>query len=228
VQAESGRCAPSTVCTRPRRYRSRIAASAGANLRTDTRFAPARAAPDADRGVYAISVAAEMVGMGCRRCACTRRGVCFSPTAPLAAPAATAPTIWTGCAVSATCSTPGSTWPASAWCSTWKTRTRSFVQRRRNRDSSRQHRSGDGRPGRRPPRTTTARHEHAGDRHWARAAERLSSARLGDRRHDRTSPDLRRKHCAASQRNAPSMRPVVTTGHAVNQIGLFPVLRFGV
>ena len=57
-------------------------------------------------GVYGISVAAELVGMGMQNLRAYEARGLLEPEAPRAAPAATAPTTSTGCAASATCSTP--------------------------------------------------------------------------------------------------------------------------
>lgn len=61
---------------------------------------------DPQQGVYGISVAAELVGMGVQNLRPTRPVGCSSPNAPMAEPAATALTISNGCAVSVTCWTP--------------------------------------------------------------------------------------------------------------------------
>jgi hypothetical protein len=63
--------------------------------------------PGRQRGVYGISVAAELVGMGVQKLRSNEARGCLSPSAPRVAPAATAPTTWTGYGGSATCWTPG-------------------------------------------------------------------------------------------------------------------------
>ena len=88
--------------------------------------------PPADRGVYGITTAAELVGTACRTCAPTNATVCWSPPAPQAVPAATANETSTGSAASVNCSPPDSTSPASAWSYICRTRTLSYAQRRRN------------------------------------------------------------------------------------------------
>ncbi len=62
-------------------------------------------APDGDRGVYGISVAAELVGMGAQNLRLYESGGCWNRPAPTGAPAGTARTTWTGCGGSATSST---------------------------------------------------------------------------------------------------------------------------
>ena len=76
----------------------------------------AGASPDGDHGVYGITVAADLVGMGVQNLRLYEARGLISPSAPTAAPAATARTTWSGFAGSGTCSTPASTWPGSAWC----------------------------------------------------------------------------------------------------------------
>lgn len=71
-------------------------------------------APDGDRGLYGISVAAELVGMGVQNLRLYEVRGLLEPERTAGAPAGTARTTWTDCAGSRTCSTPLSTWPASA------------------------------------------------------------------------------------------------------------------
>src|SRR4029079_15693676 len=86
--------------------------------------------PDAAQGVYGISVAAELVGTGVQHLRASEAPGLLAPErteggsgpgggphprAAGAAPAATAPTTWTGCAASVTCSRRVSTSPASRW-----------------------------------------------------------------------------------------------------------------
>ena len=80
--------------------------------------------------MYGISVAADLVGMGVQNLRLYEAAACSNPNAPTGHRRYSA-TTWIGSAGSGTCSTPVSTWPASAWSWTWRERTPSCVKNRR-------------------------------------------------------------------------------------------------
>ena len=85
-------------------------------------------APDGDRGVYGISVAAELVGMGMQNLRLYEARGLLEPARTDGGTRRYSATTSTGSAGSATCSTPVSTSPASAWSWTWRERTLSCVK----------------------------------------------------------------------------------------------------
>ena len=79
--------------------------------------------PASDRGVYGISVAAELSGINEQSLRLYERQGLLTPARSPAEPAVTAPTTWCACSASANLSMPGSTSPASPASSRWKTAT---------------------------------------------------------------------------------------------------------
>jgi len=85
----------------------------------DTKAGP----PASDRGVYGISVVAELSGINEQSLRLYERHGLLIPERSAGGPAATAPTTWPGYSGSASYSPPGSTSPASPAFSRWKTAT---------------------------------------------------------------------------------------------------------
>lgn len=71
--------------------------------------------PDRARGVYGISVAAELVGTGVQNLRAYEARGLLTPGRTAGALDAIAPTTWTGCAASGISCRPDSTSPESAW-----------------------------------------------------------------------------------------------------------------
>lgn len=78
------------------------------------------AAPPPDRGVYGISVAAELSGVPVQSLRLYERHGLLAPARSQGGRVATVPTTWLGCGASARSWRPGSIWPASRGYSTSK------------------------------------------------------------------------------------------------------------
>ena len=82
---------------------------------------------DPSRGVYGISVAAELLGMGSQNLRAYERHGLVEPARTDGGTRRYSSDDLTGCGASVSCFRPGSISPGSPWCSTWRPRTPGYT-----------------------------------------------------------------------------------------------------